>query len=623
MGLWSTLEEGILLFRDSCNVYAVRGTNGRWLIVNAGTGAAAAHVSELGEVRGVTVLLTHHFRDHSAGAARFLSQGAEVVAPYWERGHMGGAQTESRSGDNWLLYNLAWDRFAPIEPLRISRWVMDYETTETAGLSVQVVPAPGVTMGAVTYVVDRPMGRRVAFVGELMCAEGKIPRLSPLQYEYNDLMGGQNVLASLSRVLALGPAAAYPSLGDPIGDLASGAARLRANLERFDSIQPGYAARLRGSEDGIEEVIPRLYRAKSSIAETHFILGRSGRVLALDYGYATAGVALPRRAAFSTRRTLLHSVEALGQLTGRARIDTVVASHYHDDHIGGVGLLQRLFGTELWAGENFADLIERPAEFNRPCLWPEAIGVNKRLPLGEAVRWEDVSITLHPMVGHTEFSTLLLIEFEGHRVAHTGDQYFYQTSSGQNSAPHAGGAVFTNHVYRNGLALGGYAHCLSLLRAFEPELILSGHAVPYRPDAEAWRQLERASVEFDAIHKALMPIGEEEVHFGPESQAAMLQPYSLHMPGAGGTVRIHGWVLNPFNRKVRARLRFETPYPGWSAAPIELALGGRQKCAFEGTLGVPPGTRCRRLPIALDLDVDGRPFGQVAEAWVTAGFDSF
>ena len=227
------------------------------------------------------------------------------------------------------------------------------------------------------------------------------------------------------------------------------------------------------------------------------------------------------------------------------------------------------------------------------------------------------------MVGHTEFSTLLLIEFDGHRVAHTGDQYFYQTSTGQNSLPHQGGAVFTNHVYRNGLSLGGYAECLKHLRAFDPEIILSGHAAPYRPNAEAWRQLERASVEFDEIHRALMPIGTDQVHFGPESQAAIVQPYSLHIPADGGEARLHGWILNPFPHCAEASAQIVAPYPGWSAATVEISLGPREKRAFETILNVPSGTYCRRVPIALDLTVDGRPFGQVAEAWITVGHDSF
>ena len=49
---WETVQEGVSLFRDSCNVYAVRGPQGT-LLINAGSGRAAEH---LGEVAGGTVL---------------------------------------------------------------------------------------------------------------------------------------------------------------------------------------------------------------------------------------------------------------------------------------------------------------------------------------------------------------------------------------------------------------------------------------------------------------------------------------------------------------------------------------------------------------------------------------
>jgi glyoxylase-like metal-dependent hydrolase (beta-lactamase superfamily II) len=624
MGSWHQLEDGVHLYRDSCNIYAVRGTDGQWLIINAGTGRAAACLSELGEVREITVLLTHHFRDHTAGAELFRLRGARVFAPYWEREHLSGAQHTFRARPPWLRYDLAWDHFAPIEPLAVGRWLMDYEKTIIAGLPVEIIPTPGVSVGAVTYAVELAGQRKVAFIGELMSGPGRLARLSPLQYNYNDLLGGENILLSWGRVLANNPTAVFPSLGEPFDDHRAAVAQLRRNLERFDAIQPGYAARLaEPAPAGIEEVLPRLYRAEKTVAETHFIIGRSGRVLALDYGYDMAGIRLPQCVTFSTRRTLLHSVEALQRRTGARRIDTVLATHYHDDHIGGVHLLQRLYGTELWAGENFADLIEHPGDYDRPCLWPEPIHVSRRLPLGETIHWEDVAITLYPMVGHTEFSTLLCLEFDGHRVAHTGDQFFFQDARGVNAAPPAASGVFTNHVYKNGLALGGYVDCLRHLRAFQPEVILSGHALPYRPDEHGWALIGETALAFDAIHRALLPLGDGEVHFGPESQPAKLQPYSLHVPKSGGTVPLRGWVLNPFNRGAIAEVRFVTPPDGWQAAPIRLPLAPREKRSFEATLTVPTGSLCRRQPIALDLTVDDRPFGQVAEAWVTVGYDRF
>lgn len=620
MKSWEILADGIRCHRDSCNVYAVSGTEGEWLLINAGTGAAAAHLGELGEAQQATVLLTHHFRDHAAGAAAFKRTGATIAAPWGEREHLAGDQLALRGKQALYLYDLTWDQFAPIEPVAVDRWMMDYARTRLAGCEVEVIPTPGVTLGAVTYLITMPGGRRLAFVGELMCSPGRLPRLSPLQYNYNDLTGGENVLLSWTRVLQAKPDLVMPSLGAPFGDARAAVALLRERYSAFDLLQPGIAARLEEAPtEGIEEVLPRLFRAKASSAETHFILGRTGRVLALDYGYDTAGVRFPNRLVHWTRRPLLHSVAALEAITGRRDIATVIPTHYHDDHIVGLPLLQRLFGTEVWAGENFADLLERPGDYDRPCLWPEPIEVTRRLPLGTPITWEDVTITLHPMSGHTEFSTLLCLEFDGHRVAHTGDQLFYlDWRKSRLTGPDEAG-VFTNHVYRNGLALGCYAASIRQLRAFAPDLIISGHALPYRPNAATWAKLEEAGRAFDDLHRSIMPLGDDEAHFGAESQPAKILPYQVRVAPGQRTTALHGWVLNPFPRPATAEVRFHTPPAGWSAAGFSLPLQPREKRTFTTTLALPAGAPVGRQPIALDLSVDGRRFGQVAEAWVGIG----
>jgi glyoxylase-like metal-dependent hydrolase (beta-lactamase superfamily II) len=622
---WLSLEPDVYVFRDSCHVYAVRGRDGQWLVINAGTGLAVRCLAEFGAIHGLSVLLTHHFRDHTAGSPRFKEVGASVIAPYWDRDHLSGQQPAFRARETRLQYDMAWDNFAPIEPLNVDRWAMDYERMSLAGLTVEVVPAPGVTMGAVAYIVDLPSGRRVAFVGEMMNGPGILFRLSPLQHNYNDLIGGENILLSWERVLAAKPVVAYASHGPRLDDPVAAVAQLRGNLRRYGAIQPGYADRidLLSAADGVERVFPRLFRSRQAFAETYFVLGASGRVLALDYGYDTAGLRLPQRPAFSTRRTLLHGAAAMAQHGGDGKIATVVATHYHDDHICGIPLLQRLFGTELWACENFADVLERPDHYGRPCLWTDPMSVNCRLAPGVRTHWEDVALTVHPMVGHTEFSSLLCLEFDGRRVAHIGDEFFFHDGKGVSAAPAASAGVFTNHVYRNGIALGGYSDCLNRLLAFKPDVILSGHAMPWFPDDGFWAKLERSATGFDTVHGALMNLGNDHVHFGPESQPARFEPYCLHIPDASqAKLSLGGWVLNPFNRETLVQLCFVTPREGWRAEPLTLRLASREKRRFETPLVV-SSERVRRQPISVDLTADGQPFGQAAEAWVTVGHDTF
>lgn len=618
---WILQEEGVFCAADSCQVYAVRGRDGAWLVINAGTGVVAGELERLGAVNGLSLLLTHFFRDHSAGTEEFRRRGAAVCAPHGERDHLSGGQRAWRDKPTEMLYDLAWDHFAPAAPLCVDRWLIDYARYQIAGLEVEVVPTPGVSLGAVSYVVTLLSGRRVAFVGELMAAPGKVARLSPLQYNYNDLTGGENLLLSWERVLALHPAAAYPSLGNALADPLAAVAVLRTNLEKFDRVQPGYRERLaRSGRTGIEEVCPGLWRALSSNAETHFVVGRSGRVLALDYGYNTAGIRFPNRTLRCTRRPLLHSIEALREKTGATRIDTVIPTHYHDDHVAGIGLLQRLHGTELWAGENFADLLEHPLDYDRPCLWPEPMHVARRLPLGKTFEWDGVSITLHPMTGHTEFSTLILLEVNGRRIAHTGDQIFFLDTAGVSLAPpETARGLFTNHVYRNGLALGGYQECLQRLRAFDPAWIISGHARPYQPTATAWRMIEEGARAFDEVHRSLLALEADDIHFGADGTAAKLHPYHVMIGKTPAKVSLRGWVRNPLARPAEAVCHLAFPEAGWSAddACLELPSRGQRTFALEVT--IPAGAAPGRHLLVLDLTVAGRRFGQVAEAWVAIG----
>lgn len=634
---WETIENGVFLFRDSCLVYAVRGPAGT-VFVNAGTGRAADHLGELGDDAGpFTVLLTHHFRDHSDGARRLHDQaGATVFANYWDALYYVDPEQHFRERQTWNSYDNRWDRFAPVRALPVSPdWLMDYETRAIAGLTWEVVPTPGASNGASSYVVTLLNDRRLAFVGETLCGPtGKLGRLAPLQYDYNDLSGARNVWHGCARLLDARPDSLLPSLGEPMNDPPAAVAALQSNLRRLGDLWPGYASHFGSLDDtagDVEEVsfgndgAVRLLRSRHAEAQTHFVLSHDRkRVLALDYGYNDT-LKMPSVSHRSSRRPLLHGIDGLKQ-RGIERIDTVLVTHYHDDHVNGVPLLQRLFQSEVWAGDNFADLLERPARYDRPCLWHEPIPVTRKLKMGETVQWDDVAITVYPMSGHTRFSTLVCLEVGGTRIVHTGDQIFWHPWDFPGGVFPADARLVPNHVYKNGLDLGCYQETLAYLHAFRPDWVLTGHTKPYQTNDAWYDAIERGARAFDAVHQALMPLGENDVHFGPESQPAKLKPYRTHVPEApgesGATLAFDGWALNPFPTRQTATLNLVAP-EGWTSAPVTLELGPREQRDFEVTLFVPPGARCRRQPVALDLVIGGRPFGHVTESLVTIGHPYF
>ena len=111
------------------------------------------------------------------------------------------------------------------------------------------------------------------------------------------------------------------------------------------------------------------------------------------------------------------------------------------------------------------------------------------------------------------------------------------------------------------------------------------------------------------------------MHFGAESQGGKLKPYHAHYEQAE-SMEFWGWVLNPYPNAQTAEVSIVAP-DGWSSETIKLELGPREQKSFTLSLAPPANTRCRRLPIGLNLVVGGRSFGQGAEALVTIDYPYF
>ena len=79
---WQKIQDSVYMFQDSCRVYAVQCPEGT-VIINAGTGLVANHLGEVVQNGPVTVLLTHHFRDHTDGSIRLHAAGAKILGPYF------------------------------------------------------------------------------------------------------------------------------------------------------------------------------------------------------------------------------------------------------------------------------------------------------------------------------------------------------------------------------------------------------------------------------------------------------------------------------------------------------------------------------------------------------------
>jgi glyoxylase-like metal-dependent hydrolase (beta-lactamase superfamily II) len=120
--------------------------------------------------------------------------------------------------------------------------------------------------------------------------------------------------------------------------------------------------------------------------------------------------------------------------------------------VAGINLLKRVEGTKVWAAELFADILENPTHYDLPCLWYDPIAVDRKLPLQKEIQWEEYTLTLYPLPGHTRYAVAIALKVDGQRVLVTGDQY------------QGGEGLELNYVYANRFQADDYVRSAKLYR---------------------------------------------------------------------------------------------------------------------------------------------------------------
>jgi glyoxylase-like metal-dependent hydrolase (beta-lactamase superfamily II) len=593
---------GVLRFRDTCNVYVLRSGRDA-LLIDFGSGAVLDELAALGVDRVTDVLVTHHHRDQVQGLQRAADAGGRIWVPPVERVLI------EEVDRHWLTrpldndYELLQDRFSLLEPVPVAGSADEYRTRRYGAFDVYTLPTPGHTVGSVTYLVEMD-GRTLAFSGDLLYGEGKVWSLAATQWTYTEIEGQRATYLSLGTLARHGPDLVLPSHGDPIADPGPAIELTQRRLDALMSMRSfdrwDLEMRL---EEPWDALTPHLLRNRTSMANSFVLRSESGAGLVLDFGYDFWPGHPITTADMSARRPLLGSLPALKQRHGVERIEAVLPTHYHDDHVAGINLLREVEGAEAWVPENFADILEEPRRFDLPCLWYEPIRVDRRLPLETPIQWHEHELTLYALPGHTLYAVAVAFEVDGRRVLATGDQ----------QANEPAGPIL-NYQYRNRFRYDDYVRSAELYKELRPDLIISGHWGAREVD-DAWLdELLAQGRRVAELHRELLPV--EEVDLGAEGFAARIQPYRS-ATRAGEAVTLEVSVRNPFDRPETATVRLVVP-GGWAADPeveeIDLDEHGDGIVRFDV---VPAGGPTRRARVAADVTVGGTPFGQQAEALVT------
>ncbi|WP_037577733.1 MBL fold metallo-hydrolase [Phaeacidiphilus oryzae] len=610
---FSRIVEDVLRFEDTCHVYVLR--RGREaVLIDFGAGDVLDHLGELGVDRVTDVLVTHHHRDQVQGLARAAGAGIRIWVPPVERELIDAVDEHWRTRPLDNDYDVRQDRFSLLDQVPVTGTVAEYRTARVGAFDVHTLPLPGHTVGSVGYLIEIG-GRRLAFTGDLIHAEGRLWSLAATQWAYTGfhpnagLEGAAATILSCLQLLEHGPELLLPSHGEPVADPPAAVTRLRSRLQELIDMRrasPWEPERMLSSP--WKPVTPHLLRNTTSMANSYALLSEQGTALLIDFGFdLTTGLAGGHDR--SSRRPLLASVEALHRDYGIERVEVALPTHYHDDHVAGFNLLREVEGSRVWAPAHIAPILAAPKRWDLPCLWFDPIPVDRVLPDEGSVRWREYEIGVHELPGHTLYAAAYSFEVDGRRVIATGDQ--------QNTAwdQQGGQPELLNYQYRNRFRIDDFVRSAELYRRLRPELMISGHWFPYEVTDGYLDMLLAEGQRLARLHREVLPV---EVDFDAEGFGARITPYrSVTAPG--GSVRFTVEVRNPFRRPEPARLRLVLP-PGWRADPPEreLKLSAGQVLDVEFEVRIPEGApAAERVRLAADLTVGRMAFGQQAEALVS------
>jgi glyoxylase-like metal-dependent hydrolase (beta-lactamase superfamily II) len=592
------VSPGVLRFRDTCNVYVLRAGREATL-VDFGSGAVLDHLPEAGIERVTDIVLTHHHRDQVQGLARAAEAGIRIWAPPSERHLIDDVDRfwAERQLDN--DYVLREDKFSLLEQVEVAGAVKEYTTHSYGGVELYALPTPGHTVGSLTYLYDG-----IAFSGDLVYGDGKLWSLAATQWSYSGVEGWSATVVSCAILAQHEPKLLLPAHGEPVNDPKRALETVGAKVQELLNMRrehPWDVADLVAHPWA--PITPHLLRNRASFANSYALVSKDGSALIIDFGYDVTTGLVPDTER-GARRALLWPFDVLEREQGVDRIEAVVPTHYHDDHVAGLDLLREVKGAEVWAPENVAPILENPRAHDLPCLWFEPITVDRTLPLGEKIQWHEYELTLHPLPGHTLYAVAIEFEVDGKRVLATGDQQ--GRAAGKDSPP------VLNHQYRNRFRVNDFVESAELYRRLRPEIMISGHWMPEEVDDTYLDELLAQGTRMAELHRELLPL--DEVDFGAEGFGARITPYRSQV-GAGETLALEVEVRNPFAREETAQVELVVP-AGWEASPAtaDVALGGL--ATGVARFSVRPQGPASRARIGADLTVGGVRFGQQAEALV-------
>jgi len=586
------VSDSLYLYRDTCNVYAVKAGDSA-VLIDFGSGGVLQHLPSIGVKKVDWVLHTHYHRDQCQGDQVLAGLGIKVAVPADQRALFEDAEKAWKKTKLYHNYSFKPDFLKPARSVKVDMGIKPGETFDWRALRFKTLPCVGHTQApGLIYLVDVD-GKRTAFTGDLIHSPGKLWTYYELQWKYNQLKGAQAELDSLDAVKKAGPELLLPSHGVVVREPQAAIDETTANLKEVMELLRWQPHQDRTMSN--KRIFPHVFHRRTSFV----IIADSGHALFYDSSF---------------QGSLLDSfIEELKRDGGLKQVDMILLSHYHDDHVSGIPDLKNRYGAKLWVHECTVDIIENPYRYNIPCLgverYPAEVGpkVDRVLRDNETFEWEGYKFTVFHFPGQTEYHIGMYAEIDGHRMLFMGDSTYRP----------AVGTVFRGENFncRNYCRLGegtGYLRCGELIRKWNPDMAMAAHFGAIPLDEKRIDEYYQWARKLEPAFRKL--IARDDPNFGTDPNRASFYPYRLFAE-AGETVSADVRIRNHSDHDAAAKIVPVLP-DGWSVEPAErsITIGPRQTAVAKFNIILPEDNPVPlRTVITANIVFDATDFGELAE----------
>ncbi len=574
---FTQISENCFLFEDYANVYVVKKEK-KAILIDFGSGEILNFLPEIG-IDGIEYIFhTHYHRDQSFGDQRAIEMQIKIAAPAKEKKLFLNAEQFWESKSYYDIYNFKPTFFVSTFNIPLERTLREGDELNWKGYHFKIIETGGHTIGSISYLVELD-GKMMAFTGDLIHSGGKTLTYYDLEYIYDDNGEGgiSGSLTSFKKLLSHKPSMLLPSHGSiitkPAEEIKSLKQKLQRAREAFYSQHSSILEEINLTLNrkikpiNLEREFPHVLH--DGFKPPYILIGSDHNCILIDFsGSSYFGYRLEELQEIFTK----HGIE---------RIDFIIPTHYHDDHVAGIPLLQKIFHTNVYALENMVDILENPTDYRMGCLIEQSIKVDKILKEGDILKWDKYEFQIFHFPGQTEYHAGLFGKIDGKSVFFTGDSIIANTFDDKN----------TNLNGLNLCKLGenvGYMRCADILLQYNPEYLAISHYGIIPVNEALLKQYKKIVSEYEPIITDI--VAQENPNMGLDPNWICFKPIRI-------IAKNHGQVNT--NLQVRNYLN------KYSTVKFKLNLPLYWKASYEtGEIRLSPG-EIKRIPVRIFIpDID-------------------